>query len=336
MKTLTIQARLTAWYLLILSVVLGLLAGGSWFAMKSSIHRMIDRNLGYQIQAVVPFIQSHSLRTREQFDRLFASASDSAVVGVFVQITDDRGKILYESAVLRSHQVPVLADGPADGTVLLSSLVERGWPVRFAAQRVSVAGLRVTVRVVEPMRDLIAPLRAYQLYLAMLIVIFLPLTSSIGYWLSRGALAPAEQIRLKAEAIDWADLTMRLQVPAADDEVARLVRTLNAMLARIETGFRSIERFTVDAHDELYDPISLIKAAGEMSLRGELTAEELRDVLRMIVCEARHLSNLVENLLKAARSDARSGCTKLAQVVPCSQFTPWNSTTGSKEQVRAN
>jgi heavy metal sensor kinase len=314
LKKLTIQARLTAWYLLSLSIILGLFACGAWFAMKSSMYHSIDRDLGYRMATVVPFIQSHSLSTHEQFEREFANSSDSPVVGVFVQVTSNRGEILYESDVLRSHRVPVLAQGPADGSVLLSSLTERGWPVRFAAQRVSVAGEDVTVHVVEPLRDLLGALREYQLYLIILTLIALLLTATVGYWMSRRALAPVEQIRRDAEAIDPSDLTTRLQVPATDDELARLARTLNAMLARIESGFRSIEQFTADASHELRAPLALIMAAAEVSLRRERTSEELKDVLRKVVREARHMSNLVENLLDLARGDARQRHMELAPV----------------------
>jgi signal transduction histidine kinase len=120
-----------------------------------------------------------------------------------------------------------------------------------------------------------------------------------------------EQIRKEAEAIDPADLTTRLRVPPTDDELARLAQTLNAMLSRIEGGFRSIERFTADASHELRAPLALIMTAGEVSLRRERSREELAEVLRKIVREARHMSRLVENLLDLARGDARKRHTEL-------------------------
>jgi signal transduction histidine kinase len=52
--------------------------------------------------------------------------------------------------------------------------------------------------------------------------------------------------------------------------------------------------------------------AGEVSLRRERSREELAEVLRKIVREARHMSRLVENLLDLARGDARKRHTELA------------------------
>ncbi len=314
MKNLTIQARLTAWYFLSLAVIVALFAAGSWFVMKRSMYHSIDRDLGYRIKAVIPFIQSHPLNTREQFERSFAKSSDSSVVGVFVQITDDQRQILYQSDVLQAHRVPALPACLQDEPLAFTTIGEHGWPVRVATQCVTIEGIKLAVHVVEPLRDMLEALHEYSFYLAFLIPAALLLTTAAGYWISRQALAPVEQIRREAEAIDPIDLTARLRVPRTDDEIARLACTLNAMLARIENGFRSIERFTADASHELRAPLALIMTAGEVSLRRERSREELTEVMHKIIREARHMSNLVENLLDLARGDARQRHTELAPV----------------------
>jgi signal transduction histidine kinase len=263
---------------------------------------------------VVPFIESHSLHTHDEFSKVFAGSSDSSIVGVFVQIADEQSGILYQSDVLRAHRVAMLPPGRPDGSLSTTTVSAHGWPIRALSQRVLIEGTPLTVSVVEPLRDVMESLREYRLYLTLLIPVALLLTTTAGYWMSRRALAPVEQIRIEAEEIDSADLTTRLRVPSTDDEVARLAKTLNSMLSRIEAGFRSIERFTADASHELRAPLSLIMTAGEVSLRKERSREELAEVLRKIVREARHMSKLVENLLDLARGDARRRHTELAPV----------------------
>src|SRR5215472_2299028 len=237
MKTLTIQARLTAWYFLSLAVILALFSGGSWIALRTSMYHSIDRDLAYRMRAVVLFVQSHWLGTREDLEREFTGSSDASVVGVFVQIADDQNRILYQSDVLRSHGVRTLPPASLDGSTSTRTVADRRWPVRIASQHINIAGTGLMIHVVEPLRDVLGALREYALYLALLIVIGLLLTTTAGYWISRRALAPVEEIRKQAEAIDSADLATRLPVSSADDELARLARTLNAMLTRIEDGF---------------------------------------------------------------------------------------------------
>lgn len=133
MKSLTIQLRLTAWYFLSLAIIVALFAGGIWFAMKGSMYHSIDRDLRYRVDAVAPHIESHSLNTQEQFSKVFTGLSDSSIVGVFVQITDEQSTILYESVLLSAHRVSVLPPGAPDGSVSIATVGTHGWPVRVAS-----------------------------------------------------------------------------------------------------------------------------------------------------------------------------------------------------------
>jgi heavy metal sensor kinase len=305
LKRLPIHVRLTAWYLLSLALIITLFAISSWYAMKASMYHSIDRDLSYRMQAVVPFIKSHSLDTPESFKKTFANSSDSSVVGVFVQITDAAPHVLYESDVLSSHRVPVFPRGSPDGSISRTTVNERGWAVRVASRRITVNGVELTVHVVEPLRDLLSALHELTLYFVLLVSAALLLTAVTGYWISRRALAPVEQIRQEAEAIAPTNLTARLKEPRIDDELRRLAQTLNSMLSRIEAGFRSVQQFTADASHELRAPLAFIITAGDVSLRRPRSREELAAALSKIVTEARRMSKLVEDLLALARGDAQ-------------------------------
>jgi len=314
LKKLTIQARLALWYCGSGAVILALFAGASWFAMRATLFHAIDRDLRYRMASVAPFLANRGLNTREQLERVLTGSSDSAIVGEFVQVTGDEAGLLYESDVLASHHVPVLGRGKEDGSVKIATEGGHGWRVRVASEHMVVGGVGLTVHVVEPLRDTMESLEEYRDTLLLMLPVALLLTTTAGYWMSRRALEPVEQIRREVEGIDPGDLAARLQVPATEDELARLARTLNAMLGRIEGGFRAVQQFTADASHELRAPLALIQTAGEVSLRKERTREELAEVLRRVVREARHMSKLVESLLELARGDARERRAELAAV----------------------
>lgn len=273
--------------------------------MRTSMLHAIDRDLLYRISQVMPYVQTHSLTNQQQFENTFSEASSSPVIGVFVQFTDEDSRVIFESQVLRAHNVASQGRGPVDGKVVVRSGGERHWPIRVASQRVVVNGVPLTVHLVEPLRDMFTSLREYTLYLGFLVLVILCSATFLGYFLSNRALVPVEQIRLDAEAIDPADLTARLHVPGRDDELSRLAKTLNAMLGRIETAFQTIQQFTADASHELRAPLSLILTASEISLRRERPREELESTLRKVANESRHMAMLVDQLLDLARAEAK-------------------------------
>lgn len=329
MRSFTIKFRIAAWYFVTSATVLAIFAVSSWFAMRTSILHSTDRDLKYRLDQVIPYVQARSLHTAQQYKQAFGSSTDASVVGVFVQVTSTDSAIVYESDVLRAHNVTNFGFGPADGSVALRTIGDtRKWPVRVASQRIQVSGASLTVHLVEPLRDTFTALREYTLDLCGLVLAALLLITTGGYFLSNKALAPVERIRQEAEAIDPNHLTSRLPVPYVDDELKRLAETLNAMLARIEGGFVAIQRFTADASHELRAPLALIITAAEVTLRRDRSTAEFQETLRRITLEAYRMSKTIEELLLLARGDtdhsSEAELTDVQSTVEevCNQFSP--------------
>lgn len=131
-----------------------------------------------------------------------------------------------------------------------------------------------------------------------------------GFFLASRALAPVQEIILKAHNIGVHDLRERLPVPAAHDEVQSLALTLNEMLSRIEMAFQSHERFVADASHQLLTPLTIMKSEIEQTLKsGDLQTSI--NTLTSAQQEVDHLIALVKNLLLLARVDAGLGAMKL-------------------------
>lgn len=129
------------------------------------------------------------------------------------------------------------------------------------------------------------------------------LASLVGYWAIGRALHPVEAMRRRAAAISASGPEERLPVPAADDELRRLGRTLNEMLERIEATLERERRFVDDASHELRTPLALHRTELELALRHGGTAGELRAALVSGLEETDRLIQLAEDLLVVARSE---------------------------------
>jgi len=127
-----------------------------------------------------------------------------------------------------------------------------------------------------------------------------------GYWLSRRALAPVDQMTAAAQEIGIANLSRRLMVPPARDELRRLAETWNSMLARLEAAVTRLTQFTADASHELRTPLALIRTTAELALRRPRSTDEYREALTRIHTEAATMTQLVEDLLALARADAQA------------------------------
>ena len=125
-----------------------------------------------------------------------------------------------------------------------------------------------------------------------------------GYVLARRALAPIDQLGAEARRITADRLHERLSVPNQQDEIGRLAAVINDTLARLESSFEQLKRFTADASHELRTPLSVIRGIGEMGLRETRTPAEYKDAMGSMLEEVDRLTRLVDTLLRLSRADA--------------------------------
>jgi signal transduction histidine kinase len=117
-------------------------------------------------------------------------------------------------------------------------------------------------------------------------------------------LKPVQDVTSAALAISIENLSGRLPVPATGDEIAGLAAVLNSMLARLEAAVTTLSQFAGDASHELRTPLAVIRTTAELALRRERTPEAYRTALQEVVAESERMTQLVEDLLILARSDA--------------------------------
>jgi signal transduction histidine kinase len=98
-----------------------------------------------------------------------------------------------------------------------------------------------------------------------------------------------------------------LPQPSGEDEIAKLARTLNTMLARLAAVQERERAFIDDAAHELRTPVAVLRAELELGLTQEHDGD--RAALRRALAEADRLGRLADGLLVLAR--ARSGQLEL-------------------------
>ncbi|GJF35023.1 two-component sensor histidine kinase [Kitasatospora sp. NE20-6] len=132
----------------------------------------------------------------------------------------------------------------------------------------------------------------------------LVVTVGVVTWRATGrALRPVEAIRAEVAAIGDRDLDRRVPEPGSDDEIARLARTMNGMLDRLEAAGVRQRRFIADASHELRSPLAVLRTQLEVAhthpdpdVRADMVAGALQDTDR--------LQSLATDLLLLARLDA--------------------------------
>src|SRR5713101_7192757 len=307
MKSFPIRVRLTAWYFVVLAVILSLFGLIAYFAMRNSIHRTVDEELRTRMEGVRQLMERTARYGAEDLQRELREHS-VLMEGALLQVSDQQGNWLYRSASLSRYEVP----GLQAASTQPSTFVFRDVPLRVLSVEVNVGNQSYLVQVADELGDFYDALHRFGTLLLVTIPVLLLCAAAGGYWMSRRALAPVDQITQTARSISVQNLSSRLVVPQTRDELQRLSETLNSMLERLEAAFKKITQFTADASHELRTPVAVMRTRAELSLRKPRSAEEYREALTQVHSELVKISSLVEKLMLLARSDYGAETLQLA------------------------
>ena len=300
MNRLPIRLRLTLFFTLAMAIVVSAMGIFLYARVSSDLDRTLNLELRSRAQDLSALVlRGGSLRqTGSPFIEHGETFAEVVTTGGRVlDATPSLGStvLLSRSQLRRAEAKPIIIDRRS-----APGLDE---PARMLAVPLDVEG-RQAVLVVGATRENRAETLA-SLRRAFLIggPIALLLASLGGYLLSGAALRPIEAMRRRAAEISTSSLDDRLPVSEASDEVARLGRTLNEMLARIEDGVARERRFVADASHELRTPLAMLKAELELALRRSRSPEELERAIRSAAQETDRLSLIADDLLLLARAE---------------------------------
>lgn len=98
------------------------------------------------------------------------------------------------------------------------------------------------------------------------------LLSSICTWfVTRRALAPLRRFSDRISQVQAQNLSEPLEVPLSEDEISRLTRSFNDMLARLDNAFSAQKQFVASAAHELRTPLAVMQTNLEVFTKNRNT-----------------------------------------------------------------
>ena len=303
MKTLSIRLRLTLLYFTFFSVAGLLLSVGSWLLLQRSLDALMRHELDERADDIVALLSSHSSdwslqETRDELLREYQLKDE----GKWMQVSDGNGHWLYYSSRSRiSDPIPAPPNDAGLVTPFIPAPGHSLWTRYRATERNGHRYIMLMATSADMATRILARFRRD---LLLMVPLLLLAAAGMGHFLGRRALAPVRAIVTAVCDIHERNLSRRLPVSSARDELSELSSTLNAMLERIDAAFRSVRSLTANASHELRTPISLIRTRVEIALCFPRSSEQYCNILKEVQVETTRMTGLIENLLVLARLDA--------------------------------
>ncbi|HEV7922665.1 MAG TPA: ATP-binding protein [Thermoanaerobaculia bacterium] len=305
---MTIRGKLTAWYTLVLAIVLVAAGVVTYVVIRRQVRRSTDTALALAAREFIRALADEAGETGGVLDAPTAKLvladfrDNTRVVALLTESGDDVA--ISESGVTRlldrqelRRRVRQRAYGYGTSRsrhgirYLIMPAVLTGRPFAVVVGQT----LDVQDEVLDDLREA----------MAVAIPIALLIASAGGYLLARKSLASVTAMSRKAQAISAADLGQRIEVANPRDELGQLGATLNGLLQRLDQAFASQRRFMADASHELRTPVAILQGEIDVALsRDERDAAEYRESLEIMRKSVRRLARIVSDLFLLARSDS--------------------------------
>jgi heavy metal sensor kinase len=306
----SIRARLTFWYMSLLTVTLVLLGGSAYGLLSYSLSHEVDAALNGVATTLAE--RSHGEPTaippaevEEMFRRFFGFSPWDRYYQRFdpsghrdprePKTSQQRPPLSGEALSNASRGLPTFETVDGLGT----------YPVRLVTMPVMEGGrLANLIQVGMSLQSVTETRVRFLLIMGGVFPVGLLLAGFGGWLLARRALQPVARMTEAAQRIGAEHLAERVEETGTGDELDQLGKTLNQMLSRLDAAFNQMRQFSASASHELQTPLTILKGELEVALRLPRSPGEYQTALISSLEEVDRIAQLVDGLLLLSRAEA--------------------------------
>jgi heavy metal sensor kinase len=295
----TIRARLTGWYALALTAMMVVYATATFVAVRHEFLEQLDERLHDDFEVAEDRLTREADGTIRWADAHQEAHDDEARV---YEVWSPTGEQIHSSGA--QTPLPPLALAQTATSYRYETIIANGERWRTIAAPVTIGGHNLVLRVSRSEERVREELSEVLVVLVLGLPLVVALAAVGGYLLARRALAPIDHLASEAQRITADRLHERLKVPNERDEIGRLTGVINQTIARLESSFDQLRRFTADSSHELRTPLAVVRGIGEAAVAERRSPAEYEEAIGSMLEEIDRMSSLVDTLLRLSHGDA--------------------------------
>ena len=302
---MSLRFRLTLLYSLLFAGLIAIFGVIVYFRISSRLYASIDDSLTVRARQITSDTSAASGPDRLSPLQLNQSVlNEIADPGVYVELLDPSGKAIEKSSNLAS-QLPIATRSRTMSNTggFETHDTSNDERVRILYQPLP-GGDRLLVA--RSLHQTDATLDLIRILLIGGGIITLLAANGLAYLFAGPALQPIRSATDTAAEIEaTGDFSRRIPGEDRTGEVGDLARTLNELIAKVESTLDAHRAFLADSSHELRRPLAVMRGNLEVLKSGALPAEEREQVIAETEAESRRMSRILADLLLLSQVDAR-------------------------------
>ena len=304
----SIRFVLTLWYTVVLLIAFTIFGGSVYVYLQHLLKQTLEQDLAAEVDWIVQLIDLEQRKGGlASAEEEFPSELKQSIAQHFkkdprnyvVLLSSVGGQKLYESEERAEEYLKRVPPGSGE-MAFLSIEHAPGSTLRVA----SLARSALSIRVAFPERYTSDVLGHVVSILALLLPVVLVVSLSGGWFLAGLALSPVDRITERAVRISAHNLGERIPPRNVNDELGRLITTINYMIARLESSFDQMKQFSMNVAHELKTPLTILRGEAELALGKPMSQEEVQQFAGMFLEETGRMAHIIDDLLTLAKAEA--------------------------------
>ncbi len=115
---------------------------------------------------------------------------------------------------------------------------------------------------------------------------------------------PLTTLTAKIKTITSNNLSEKVSIKSADDEIGDLAYSFNELLSRLDESFKREQQFIGDIAHELKTPIATLRSSVEIALSRDRDKNEYKEVMTELLTDIERLSSTLKDVLDLAWTQA--------------------------------
>ena len=309
MKPLRLRTSLTLVYTGLLAVLVTSVALGYHQLLVRQVDIDATTELDELVRGLLGYVQVYDGRLVLDYERSNPEAAAFVEDATrYYQVYDAAsGQLIEQSPAFNAAGVDYTAGEVAqfrERRGMHDVQTDRG-RIRIADTVVSTpSGAAFLVQVGLPLDRVDRAIAALERLLLWGIAASVGISAGVGRWMSGWALAPLSRLAQATRQIDIDNLSRRLPVRGAEDELDEVTLAFNQALHRVERAVNDMRQFSAALAHELRTPLAILRGETELALTRAQSPAEVRLRLETQLEEFDRLNALITQILTLARAEA--------------------------------
>ena len=304
----TLAARLTIWYSLLSSLSFLVVFALAYFLVSTLLLQQVDDDLIEDIDEFNMMYQE--LGMVGLWQQLQQEVATDGAQNIFFQLITEQGEPVRRTNDNAWQDLPLIENlsarlGEAAEPILqILNLEQQQYPARSVYGMLQGPNGNYILQIAETLEERAEILELLRTVFIVSLPLFLILSLTAGWYMSRRSLAGVEEVTKTAIDISNGAINRRVSIGDRGEEVDRLAATFNGMLDKIQILIKGMREMTDNIAHDLKSPLARIRGMAETTLTGEQFDNQYQLLAGSTIEECDRLLHLINTMLDLSETEA--------------------------------